>query len=438
MKPFVIKPVERLHGQVYLPGDKSIAHRAIILSALVYGKTGIENFPPNDDCLTTISVFKKLGIKISKGNNISVFGKGLMGFKKPKGPIFINESGTTLRLLLGVLAGQNFHTQIKAGKVLSQRPMLRVIAPLRLMGAKIIAKSSAAGSVKPEEYPPIIIKGGVLKGITYKLPVASAQVKSALLLAGLFTKGETKVIEPVKTRNHTERMLEFFKAAIKVKGNSITINGSRKLVSPGLIYLPGDISSAAFFLVAASLLPNSKVILKKVGLNPSRAGIINVLKRMKAEIKIKNYKSNGEPMADIEVKSSRLHATRITKKEIPSLIDELPVLMVASSLANGRTVIEGAQELRVKETDRINSMIENLSKMGAKIISAEKGSQENITIEGVGCLKAAKLKSYGDHRTAMSMIVAGLTADGNSVIDDISCISKSFPDFIKSLKALRP
>ena len=426
MKPFVVKPVKRLEGQVYLPGDKSIAHRAVILSALAYGKTSIKNFPLNEDCLATISVFKKLGIKISKGNIIFVSGKGLTGFKKPKGPIFINESGTTLRLLLGILAGQNFQTQIKAGKVLSKRPMLRVIAPLRLMGAKIIAKPSV-----------IIIKGVALKGITYRLPVASAQVKSALLLAGLFAKGKSKVIEPIKTRDHTERMLKFFKAAIKVKGNTATIDGSRKLVSPGSICVPGDISSAAFFLVAASLLPNSKVILKKVGLNPSRAGVIHLLKRMKAKIKITNYKLNGEPVADIEVKSSRLCATRVTKNEIPSLIDELPVIMVASSLARGRTVIEGAQELRVKETDRINSMIRNLVKMGAKIISKRKGGEENIIIEGVGCLRGAKLKSYGDHRTAMSMIVAGLTADGDSLIDDISCISKSFPGFIKSLKVLR-
>jgi len=437
VKPFVVKPVKELHGQIHLPGDKSIAHRAIILSALVYGKTRIDNFPPNDDCLETISVFRKLGIKITKGNNIFVFGKGLTGFNKPKGPIFINESGTTLRLLLGVLSGQNFKTQIKAGKVLSRRPMARVTRPLRSMGALIRGKAGKWESGQMEEYPPIMVKGGVLKGITYELPVASAQVKSALLLAGLFAKEETKVIEPVKTRDHTERMLAVFKAAIKVKGNTITINGSRKLSSPGSIYVPGDISSAAFFLVAASFLPNSRIILKNVGLNPSRVGIIKVLKRMKANIKIRNYRSNGEPVADIEVKGSRLYATRIAKNEIPSLIDELPVLMVASSLAKGRTVIEGAQELRVKETDRINSMIENLVKMGAKITSSRKDVQENIAIEGVGCLQGANLKSYGDHRTAMSMIVAGIAAKGNSKIDDISCISKSFPGFIKSLNALK-
>ena len=436
MKPFVVKPVERLQGQAQLPGDKSIAHRAIILSALAQGKTSIKNFPLNDDCLATISVFKKLGVRISQGNIICVFGKGLTGFKKPNGPIFINESGTTLRLLLGVLAGQNFPVRIYAGKHLSQRPMARVTRPLRLMGALLNGKAGKWKSGQMEEYPPIMIKKGALKGITYELPVASAQVKSALLLAGLFVKEETKVIESVKTRDHTERMLKFFRAAIKVKDNAVTINGSGKLVSPGSIYVPGDISSAAFFLVAASLLPNSKVILKKVGLNPSRAGIIRVLKRMKAKIKIKNYKLNGEPVADIEIKSSRLYATRIAKKEIPSLIDELPVIMVAASLARGRTVIEGAQELRVKETDRINSMIMNLTKMGAKITSSKKAEEENIIIEGVNGLKGAKLQSYGDHRTAMSLVVAGLTSDGNSSIDDISCISKSFPGFIKNLKVL--
>ncbi|MGA2774634.1 MAG: 3-phosphoshikimate 1-carboxyvinyltransferase [Candidatus Omnitrophota bacterium] len=430
MKPFVVKPLERLKGWISLPGDKSIAHRAVIFSALASGKTQIKNFPANNDCLATISVFKRLGIKIVKGKTISVYGKGLMGLKPSKDPIFVKESGTTVRLLLGVLAGQNFQTLILTGRGLSKRPMLRVTTPLRLMGAVI----------RGQEYPPITIKGGNLRAINYKIPVASAQVKSAILLAGLYARGKTTIIESVKTRDHTERMLKLFDASIESKKNKITVKGTKELISPAKVYVPGDISSAGFFIVAATILPGSKIVIRKVSLNPSRTGIIKVLKRMGADIQLPALKtrfSAGEPMGNLTVKSSPLKGAIVRKEEIPFLIDELPVLMVAACFARGRTEFQGVEELRIKETDRIKSMCVNLKKMGADIKVIKSNHSEKIVVKGVKGLKGSRVSSFGDHRTAMSLVVAGLAAKGNSKIDDISCISKSFPGFIKTLNTLK-
>jgi len=457
MKPFVIRPLLHLEGEIFLSGDKSIAHRSIIISALSNGETRIENFPTNKDCLSTVKAFRKLGIKIRQASStINVFGGGLHGLHKPRSPIFVGDSGTTLRLLLGVLAGQDFKTKLVAGKSLSQRPMLRVTQPLRMMGAEIKARVK---SKKIEEYSPITIRGGNLKPITYTMPVASAQVKSAIMLAALYTKGKTRIIERVPTRDHTERMLKLFKARLKVKQNTIVIRGSNELVSPKKIYIPGDISSAGFFLVLAAIIPNSKVAIRNVSLNPSRIGMIKVLKRMGADIKVTKSQSHkvtsSEPMGDIVVKSSALKGTIVKKEEIPSVIDELPILMVAASLAKGRTIFEGVSELRVKETDRIRSMSWNLKKMGASItvfsatsrggstkhfggnFGGKTAGVERIVIRGIKQLKATRVRSFGDHRTAMSMIVAGLAASGKASIDDISCINKSFPNFISLLDTLR-
>lgn len=436
MKPFVIKSVSRLKGNIFLPGDKSIAHRCIILSSISKGITNIENFPANKDCLATLNAFKKLGVKIS-GSVVS--GNGLYGLKKPKGPIFVGDSGTTLRLILGVLAGQHFKTKLIAGSSLSKRPMLRVCAPLRAMGAVIKSKvKNQKGKI--EEYPPITIEGGNLKSISYRLPVSSAQVKSAILLASLYAKGKTSVSELLLTRDHTERMLRLFKSDIKVFKNNIVTKGGKELISPGRITVPGDISSAAFFMVLAAILPDSKILLKNVSLNPSRLGIIRVLKRMDAKITISlsaSRFSKFEPMGNITVRSSLLKGVTVKKEEIPSLIDELPVLMVAGCVAKGKTVLEGANELRVKETDRINSMVSNLSNMGADIkVLRGSGNLENIVINGVGQLRGATVRSFGDHRTAMSLIVAGLAAKGKTFLDDISCINKSFPGFLKVLNSL--
>lgn len=436
MRPFFVHGSSGLKGEVTLPGDKSIAHRSIIVSSLSCGLTVIENFPASKDCLTTLNAFKKLGLKIRLDDigTVCVFGKGLHGLKRPAGPIGVGESGTTLRLLLGILAGQNFKTELIADKSLSKRPMLRVNAPLRMMGARIIAKKS-----RQEEYPPLNIRGGRLKGIYYKMPVASAQVKSAILLAGLYAHGATRVIEPIKTRDHTERMLKLFKADIKVKQNNIVIKGDHELTSPRRIYIPGDISSASFFIAGAAILPDSCLLIKKVNLNPSRIGIINVLRRMGADIQlsaVSRQLSACEPAGNIIVRSSKLKGAVVKKHEVPSLIDELLVLMVAACFAHGETVFEDVGELRVKETDRIRSMCENLTRMGAKITVAGDAKCENIIIEGKKALQGTKVKSFSDHRTAMSMAIAGLAAEGSTSIDDLSCIDKSFPGFLILLKSL--
>jgi len=435
-QPFLIKSKSLPCGKIILPGDKSITHRALILSALSCGKTILKNFPIHDDSLAALNALRVLGVKIIlKNKQVLVSGKGKQGLKKPAKPVFVNNSGTTLRLLLGVLAGQNFKTKVIAGRYLSARPMVRVNLPLRLMGAKIIARKKGK-----EEYAPINIKGGNLKSITYRMPVASAQVKSAILLAGLFAKGKTQVIERIKTRDHTERMLKIFGANITVSKNCITLNSNNKLVSPSQIYIPGDISSAAFFMVLALIIPGAKIIIERLGLNPSRSGIIKVLKRMQAKIKVTLLKNNKaqsfESIGNITVSGSKLKATTINAYEIPSLIDELPILMVAACFAQGTTIIKGVGELRVKETDRINSMIKNLKSMGADISVNKAGSQEKIIIKSKGSLSGAKLKSFGDHRTAMSMIVAAMAADSESRLDDVSCINKSFPGFLSTLNTL--
>lgn len=453
MRSFCAPQVLSLKGEINLLGDKSIAHRCVIVSSVALGKTTIENFPTSKDCLSTIAVFKKLGIKIkhkrlgiTHNSIITVLGKGLYGLKKPQGPIFVGDSGTTLRLLLGVLAGQDFKAKLIAGRSLSRRPMLRVTQALRIMGAEINAKTHKTHGAQREEYPPITIRGGNLKPISYVLPVASAQVKSAILLAGLYARGISRVIETISTRDHSERILKLFKAEIQLKQNTIVIKGGKELVSPKRIYIPGDISSASFFMVAAAILPHSEILIKNVSLNPSRIGVIKVLKRMGAHIKAQSSCLSGrqaklkvqgyEPMGDLLVKSSFLKGARVKKKEIPSLIDELPILMVAACFANGRTIFEGIEELRVKETDRIRSMSENLSKMGAHIEILKGDKSENIIIRGVKQLKGTKVRSFGDHRTAMSMVVAGLGAKGKTSIDDIVCINKSFPEFTRLLKTL--
>jgi 3-phosphoshikimate 1-carboxyvinyltransferase len=434
MKPLVIRRSRGLKGKITLPGDKSIAHRAAILSSLARGRTSIYNFPLNKDCLATLNSLKSLGLKFQlKKTSLIIYGVGTRGLVKPRSSIIIEESGTTFRLFSGLLAGLGFKTTLKAGASLSKRPMSRVSKPLMLMGAGIRART-----VKGENYPPLNFLGGRLKGIVYKLPVASAQVKSAILLAGLFAEGTTKIIEPLKTRDHTERMLKLFKADINIGINSITIRGESRLISPGVIYVPGDLSSAAFFMIGASIIPGSNILIKNVSLNPGRIGVINVLKRMAANINIRKVRVRvgQEPRGDISVRSSVLKGAEVRREEIPFLIDEVPILMVAACFARGKTVFKGVSELHVKETDRIKSMVSNLEKMGADILLVKEGGSENIIINGGQELKGASLKSFGDHRTAMSMIIAALASSGESRIDDISCISKSFPEFLSALRKL--
>ena len=449
-----IKPAKSVLGEIDLPGDKSIAHRSIIISAIAKGKTYIYNFPASQDCLTTLKAFRRLGVKISKIGmtkkhiNLCVAGRGLFGLNKPLTYIDVRESGTTARLILGVLAGQKFSATLttQAESSLNNRPMRRITEPLRKMGAFIKARKSKPYAKMQdhaaEEYLPIAIKGGTLRSISYRIPVASAQVKSALLLAGLYAKGTTKIFEPIKTRDHTERMLKDFKADMNVRDKIISIRGKKELVSPGKIHIPGDISSASFFIIAAILLPHSRLVIKSVSLNPTRLGLIRVLKRMDANIKIIPARCpSAEPMGDIIIKSSMLTGTRVRRSEIPQLIDELPILMLAASFARGRTVIDGVQELRVKETDRINSMQTNLRQMGAQInvVSHRLSSgrlKEELVIRGKEKLRGSIVSSFSDHRTAMSMVIAGLVSDSQMLIDNIGCIAKSFPGFLRVLRVL--
>ncbi len=441
MKPFNILPSLSLKGSLSLPGDKSIAHRALILGAISSGKIRILNFPFNEDLLSTVHSFKKLGVKIilnRRKKEAVVFGVGLHGLQKPRNGVMIDESGTTFRLLLGLLSGQNFDSVLRAGKSLSKRPMARVIEPLRMMGASLKGVKRISGRRK-EEYPPVSIKKSHLKGIYYRLPVASAQVKSALLLATLYAAGKTIINEPVRTRDHTERILEEFQVKVLRKKNLWILAGGQEPVSPGIIYTPGDISSAAFFIIGACILKDSRITIRKVGLNPTRFGLINVLKRMGADITLKPYLSRRtgyEPIGDIVVTGSELKGVKVGRKEIPTLIDELPALMVAASFAKGLSIFEGVEELKVKETDRINSMASNLNRMGADFSIIKQGSSRKIKIYGRGGLKGTALRSFNDHRTAMSLIIAGICASSKSVINDVSCIKKSYPGFIKEIKSL--
>lgn len=431
---YLIKPCRKAQGVIKnIPGDKSISHRAAIISSIAHGTTFIKNFNFSDDCTATLRVFQLLGVGIKKTgkDGIVVYGRGIFGLKKPMKAINLAESGTGIRMLTGLLCGQDFSTTLEAAESLRKRPMLRVIKPLRLMGADI--KARAKGN---DEFPPIKIYPSCLKAISWKMPVPSAQVKSAVLLAGLYAEGTTKVYEPIKSRDHTERMFQLFGADIRIKGKNIFIRPST-LTSPKEIRIPSDISGASFFMVLACLLKGSHIKVSNVSLNPSRCGVINVLKRMGAKIKIIHKTGDYfEPMADVVVASSDLKGVTIGEELMPALIDELPVLMVAASLAKGKSIFKGIAELRVKETDRIRSMSVNLSAMGAKIKTQAKAGKEIIAIEGVDALKGADLKSFGDHRTAMSMIVAALCANSPSRLDDVKCISKSFPGFLKVLNSI--
>ncbi|MFA5115112.1 MAG: 3-phosphoshikimate 1-carboxyvinyltransferase [Candidatus Omnitrophota bacterium] len=439
MKPFLVKPALTVpRSRLSLPGDKSIAHRAIILSSLASGTTIIRNFPANEDCLYTLEAFRKLGVRIaSRGKYIKVYGRGSGVFRRPRSAIFVGNSGTTMRLMMGVLAGCNFRVKLSAAKSLSARPMLRVSAPLRMMGARVTCRRFSS---KKEEYPPVVLHGkNVLLPVTYRIPVASAQVKSAILLAALNADGLTRLTEPLATRDHTERMLRFFDAGIKTSGRVIFLKGKSALRSPGILYIPADISSASFFMVLAAIIAGSRISITRVGLNPSRLGILRVLKRMGADIKVKKciLKSAGfEPLGDITVKGGVLRPVRVSAREIPSLIDELPLLMVAACFADGVSVFKGAEELRVKETDRIYSVSSNLKRMGADVRVASRGGLDTVIIRGGRVLKGCRIRSFGDHRTAMSMVIAALAATGNSVLDDPGCINKSFPGFLSILKRI--
>ncbi len=415
-----------LRGEITVPGDKSISHRAVMFGSLAKGDTRIRNFLRGDDCLSTISCFRSMGIRIEDdGGEVIVHGRGLHGLEEPGNMLDCGNSGTTLRLLSGILAGQTFTAALTGDASVRKRPMNRVMAPLSLMGAKIT-------SIDGNGCAPLKVTGSPLHGILYYSPVASAQVKSAILLAGLYASGETCVHEPSLSRDHTERMLTAFGADIRTEGTRITIQPADELYAQD-ITVPGDISSAAFFIAAALMVPGSDIYIRDVGINPTRAGMLTVCRDMGADIEEENVRENsGEPIADLRVRYSVLHGTDISGDIIPSLIDELPVLAVLACAADGETTIRDAAELKVKESDRIESMVTNLSAMGADIRAADDG----MTIEGGKPLHSASLQSRSDHRVAMSLAVAASVAEGVTEIDDTDCVSISYPSFFADFDRL--
>ncbi len=427
MKKLVVRPVARVQGAIEVPGDKSISHRSIMMGSLAYGTTKVKNFLISADCISTMKIFKSMGVGIlQKGTELTIAGKGLNSLKPPKGRLDAGNSGTTSRIILGLLSGQPFTTFLSGDKYLRRRPMKRVVGPLSLMGARISGPDNA-------NLLPLKIEGGKLHSITYRLPVASAQVKSALLLAGLFAEGTTTVIEPTPTRDHTERMFSAFHIPYTKSGSNICLSGPAKPFKARNIQVPGDISSAAFFIVAGLITPNSKLIIKNVGVNPTRTGILDVLKKMGGKIKLKLHKTGKgeEPIADIYVESSQLKAIEVDDEAIvPRMIDEFPVFAVAATQAQGTTVVKKAGEMKVKESDRILMMAATLKKMGANIQPTEEG----WIIQGQTPLKGCTVSSGGDHRIAMSIAVAALIAQGPTTILDTENITTSFPGFESLLK----
>lgn len=411
----VIQKIKKAVGQIKVPGDKSISHRAVMLGSLANGVTEISGFLKGADCLSTIDCFRKMGIDIDiNGENVTVHGNGLRGLKKPDEMLYTGNSGTTTRLLCGILAGQNFDTSITGDTSIQKRPMGRVVKPLSMMGAKI-----------ENEYCPLYITGTKLHGIDYKMPVASAQVKTAIILAGLYADGETVIHEIEKSRDHTELMLSAMGADLTVDNLDITVKPTNDLTAVN-VDVPGDISSAAFFLVLGAIMPNSQITVTNVGINPTRTGIIDVLKDMGADITLENvHTSAGETVANITVRSSSLKGTTVGGDIIPRLIDELPIIAVAAVFADGQTVIKDAQELKVKETNRIRAVVDEFNKCGIDITETDDG----MIINGGKSVHGADFKTYGDHRMAMSLTVLAQLADGESTLDDSDCACVSYPTF---------
>lgn len=414
-------------GEFTPPGDKSVSHRSLIIGSLAAGTTEVSGFLNCDDTISTANAMRMLGSEIEiNGGGVTITGKGLSGLSEPEDVIDAGNSGTTTRLLTGLLSAQGFFSALTGDMYLRARPMRRVVDPLRLMGAKITGREGG-------NKLPLAIDGGRLNGVSYELPVASAQVKSALLLAGLYAEGETEVIEPEPTRDHTERMLSYFGVMLNKNGNRIKITRQNEFNGRD-ISVPGDLSSAAFFIVAALINPGSEVLIKNVGINPLRTGVLDILGQMGGNIEILNEREvSGEPVGDILVKSSDMRGTEIKGEMIPKAIDELPVVAAAACFADGETIIKDARELRVKETDRIRAMTAELRKLGAHVTEFEDG----MSITGGGSLKGAQCSSWGDHRIAMAVAVAATRAGGETVIDDSDCVSVSYPGFFDVLRRLR-
>jgi 3-phosphoshikimate 1-carboxyvinyltransferase len=433
MSEFRVKAISSLQAEFSVPGDKSMSHRAAILGGLSNGICTVKNFLPSEDCVNTLNAMQALGAPHEVLDelpgygpvNLRIHGQS-MKLRQPATAIDCGNAGTGMRLLAGLLAGQNFPTELFGDASLSSRPMGRITVPLGEMGAKIETRGAKPGCA------PLYIHPATLNPITYEMPMASAQVKSAVLLAGMFTAGQTTVIQPAETRDHTERMLASFQVSTRREGQAISIFGGQMPESCDFT-VPGDISSAAFWLVAAAALPGSCLLIKDVGLNPTRTAILKVLSRMGAHMTEIVHQSHGEPIGNIEIHGAKLTATTLTRDEIPNLIDEIPVIAVAAALAQGRTIIRNAKELRVKETDRITTVVNGLRAMGVKVDEFEDGME----ITGGSPLRGATIDSGGDHRIAMAFAIAGLFASGETVIKNTECVNTSYPGFAHHLAAIR-
>lgn len=435
MTSLTITPGRPLRGTITVPGDKSITHRAIILTALAEGTGTIKRYCRGGDCLNTMRAMQSLGVKIDESvEELRVQGKGLWGLTEPAGIVDCGNSGTGIRLLTGLLAGQDFFTVLTGDASIRRRPMGRVVKPLREMGATIAGR-------KGGELAPLAVSGTTLRAIRYASPVASAQIKSSLLLAALFAKGTTHLSEPKPSRDHTERLFQFYGLPLKREGTTLTMEGRPSIgwTAVPALTIPGDLSAAAFFIVGATIVPGSDVTVTGVGINPTRTGLLEVMNRMGADIQLLNQREEaGEPVADIRAKAAPLRGVTIGPDLIPQTIDEFPILCVAAAVAEGQTVITGAEELRVKESDRIATMATELRAMGAQITERSDG----LAVQGIGQpkangrLTATSGQSHGDHRVAMSIAIAGLTASTETVIQDTDCIETSFPGFDRKLLEL--
>jgi len=428
----VVRPSRRIAGTASVPGDKSVSHRVALLGALADGLTEVQGFLEGEDCLGTLKAVQALGAEVARKGpgHYVIQGAGLEGLSEPGDVVDCGNSGTTVRLLVGVLAGQPFATVLTGDESLRRRPMDRVVEPLGRMGARFVGRRGGA------RLPLAIAGARPLHPIRHVSPVASAQVKSAVLLAGLFASGPTSVVEPARSRDHTERMLTAFGGDLQVDGQTVTIVPGRRLTGR-LCRVPGDISSAAFFLVAGAAAPDGDVTIRGVGVNPTRTGALDILESMGARVGVSTREGDGEPMADLRVGPSRLHGTEVGGPVVPRAIDEIPILAVAAACAEGPTVVRDASELRVKESDRIRALASELGKMGVAVEERPDGFRiPGRPSSGAAPFRGACVSSWGDHRLAMALVVAGLLADGPTMVEGIDCIATSYPDFVPTCRAL--
>ncbi len=420
------KKTNQLRGEITVPGDKSISHRGVMLGAIAQGITQLDGFLNGADCRSTISCFQKMGIEISqKEDHVTIYGKGLHGLKQPVSTLDVGNSGTTTRLISGILSGQNFSCTLNGDASIQKRPMMRIMKPLREMGAAIV-------SINQNDCAPLEIQGKKLHAISYQSPVASAQIKSCVLLAGLYASGKTSVTEPAQSRNHTELMVNGFGGQVETNGLTASITGGTSLTGQHII-VPGDISSAAYFIAAGLIHPNATIHITNVNTNPTRAGILQVAQMMGGNVTLDNNRVvSGENVCDITVSSSSLHGVTIGADMIPALIDEIPIIAVMACFASGTTCIKDAQELKVKESNRIDTVVDNLKSMGADIVATEDG----MIINGGRSLHGATIHTHLDHRIAMAFAIAGICADDVTTLDHPECVDISYPDFYDTLSRL--